>query len=357
MKRILWISWHPNPYNDFLFQQISQQFQLEVIFIKTKLATHPWEKQPHYDFGAWYWSEPGMRLAILQRLLFREYSLRVVAGWDHPLMLLSLIWNSGCVRTFCIWTDTPNPDHKRTGWKKFFHSTLIRLFVRRAKAILVTGETGVKNFRQIFPKANHAVNFPFATDLNFFKPGAMPRSSSVFITVGRMVNSHKGMDVALRAVASLRKKSPDLKFCYVLIGTGPDRQELVQYISENRLTDYVVVKDWMEPIDMLHFYQTSSFLVHPSHFDPFPNTVLEAMACGLPVIGSTAAGSVLDRVVPNQCGLWFQDGDSEELAKGIELLLTNPNLAEAWGREARKVAECWSVDFNIKTLTKVIDEI
>ena len=68
---------------------------------------------------------------------------------------------------------------------------------------------------------------------------------------------------------------------------------------------------WIDYRDLPSFYNSGHLFLHPSRFDPFPNAVLEAMSCGLPVLGSDQAGSVIERVIDNENGLIFQSEDVE----------------------------------------------
>lgn len=357
MKAILWFSWHPTPYNDFLFQALAKEFDLTVIYVKRKLSTHPWGSADLAGFNSLFLSSWRDWPRIIRTVMGSRHILRVIAGWDHPLFLGSLFWYSLTGSDYLIWTDTPNKSYQRRGLKRWFNQYVITRFVNNADCILVTGEIGVKTFRDLYPHAKRIVNFPFATNTEVFQPDPDRTWSDtpVFISVGRLLNSHKGFDLAVAAVASVVNRQPNLKFSYFIIGDGPDRGQLESLIDEFQLRQQVKIVNWLESSDTLKYYQKCRFLVHPSHFDPFPNTVLEAMACGAPVIGSSAAGSVLERIVHNENGLIFAEGDVAELSTLIETLLLNPDQCERLGRNARATAEKWSVSYHtaqMKQLTK-----
>ena len=111
---------------------------------------------------------------------------------------------------------------------------------------------------------------------------------------------------------------------------------------------------WLELDEIAPFYQSGDMLIHSSFFDPFPNVVLEAMAVGLPVMGSNLAGSVVDRVVPAKNGYICAAGDPIDWANKIELVLKAPEILSELGQAARRTAEAHPVDENIKTLQRCL---
>jgi len=204
------------------------------------------------------------------------------------------------------------------------------------------------------------VDFPFATDTLMFHPadhghsrdGSLPES---FISSGRLDNSHKGYDLAVEAFALVRERHPDLRFHYVIVGDGPDRDALRSLIEAKGLAAQIVFAGWMEPEELPAFYRSADVFLHPSHFDPFPNTVLEAMASGLPIIGSRVAGSVADRVVEGESGYVHEPGDVEDLYRKLTLVLerTAEDRA-AMGARARQTALEWSVEYHAGVMRDVI---
>jgi len=102
------------------------------------------------------------------------------------------------------------------------------------------------------------------------------------IYVGRLI-SHKNVDVLLRAIAEVRREIPDIR-CGI-IGDGPERQNLVALSRELGIGDNVKFFGFIESDEEVYSCMKSSKLfVLPSIREGFPNTILEANACGLPAI-------------------------------------------------------------------------
>ena len=111
----------------------------------------------------------------------------------------------------------------------------------------------------------------------------------------------------------------------------------------------------MEPNEVRKILEQAHVFVHPSLRDAYPAAVLEAMAVGLPVIGSNASGSVLDRVVHQENGLVHTAGDVSELSDQLEWSMINFEKIIDMGREARVTAETWPVSKAIEIIHDVVN--
>jgi glycosyltransferase involved in cell wall biosynthesis len=85
-------------------------------------------------------------------------------------------------------------------------------------------------------------------------------------------------------------------------------------------------------------YSASNVFVLPSLEDNLPLTGLEAMACGIPIVGFDAGG-IPDYVRPSQTGLLARTGDADDLGRKLRTLTTEPDRVEAMGRAARNMIE------------------
>lgn len=108
--------------------------------------------------------------------------------------------------------------------------------------------------------------------------------SSDVIFVGRLL-SHKNVDCLIKAIEKIADETPDqIRRCFV-VGDGPERQALEQLVSEKRLESRVVFKGIIERMDELYgLMKASKVFVLPSTREGFGITVIEANACGLPVV-------------------------------------------------------------------------
>ncbi|MFM7859443.1 MAG: hypothetical protein ACKO96_47845, partial [Flammeovirgaceae bacterium] len=100
MKSILWIAWHPSPYNDFLFAGLNKYFKVEIIYLSQKLSSHPWN---YVDQNlALSWNNKKHKSTIVKILLKAKFDIVVITGWDHPLTFLSSLYFILLKKKYCI---------------------------------------------------------------------------------------------------------------------------------------------------------------------------------------------------------------------------------------------------------------
>lgn len=221
-----------------------------------------------------------------------------------------------------------------------------------ADRVMGTGKPGVKGFARMGCPPQKLVDLPFATDISFFKPSAKSHSKPVvLLSCGRLDNSHKGFHLAIEALSLVRRRG--WSFRYRIAGTGPDEGTLRDLVKSCSLEGCVEFVGWLDPHELPGFYGSGDVFIHPSYFDPFPNAVLEAMASGLPVIGSSEAGSVRDRVIHGENGLIHKAGDMLDLARQIERMLTIEDIGRM-GQRARETALQWDDQYFRRTLRQVL---
>lgn len=132
------------------------------------------------------------------------------------------------------------------------------------------------------------------------------------------------------------------------------KRQLEEYISLNRLNDYVIFSPPVEDIEVV--MNAMDVLVLPSLWEGFPNVILEAMAVGKPVISSDIANNFL---LVNNNGLLFPKNDHEELSRMISNIL---NMSEEerkkMGNLGRKVVvEKFSVANMVNNTQSLYDEL
>ncbi len=160
-------------------------------------------------------------------------------------------------------------------------------------------------------------------------PGKRSSSSGFALFVGRL-SAEKGAEVLLQAWQKLKATIP-----LVILGDGPLRKPLESEAAARNLSN-ITFAGWRSRGEILSAMKSASLLITPSlWYEGFPMTVVEAFACGIPVICSRLGG--LREIVEDGCtGLHFNPGDAEDLAAKLDLLWTQPSQLIAMGRAARE---------------------
>jgi glycosyltransferase involved in cell wall biosynthesis len=164
----------------------------------------------------------------------------------------------------------------------------------------------------------------------------------IILYTGRL-SQEKGVDFLIRAYATLPVSV--LTRLYIL-GDGPDRQRLLDLIEQLHLGDRVVMVPGVE--DVLFFLQISDIFVMPSRVEGLSNSILEAMACGVPVIATRVTGNV-DLIEDGVTGLLVSSGNVRELAGALLTILTDPEKGKDLGRRARDMVHH---SYNLNTMVE-----
>jgi glycosyltransferase involved in cell wall biosynthesis len=177
----------------------------------------------------------------------------------------------------------------------------------------------------------------FGVDTDFFNPAGARAPSAPFTVgyAGRLV-PEKGVDLLLEAAAEL----PGAWRVEVL-GSGPEQARLEALAARLGVADRVRFTAWMPSDQMPDFYRRISALVIPSRTRPnwkeqFGRVIIEAMACGTPVIGADS-GAIPE--VIGQAGLVFPEDDRASLRDAIEKLASRPALWARLSAEGRARVE------------------
>jgi glycosyltransferase involved in cell wall biosynthesis len=180
---------------------------------------------------------------------------------------------------------------------------------------------------------------PSGVDLDHFSPHgpALPRAAGFrLLTIGRLV-PRKGVDDAIRAVALLPADTE------LVIAGGPDIAELpadpeaarlLALATELRVADRIRFVGRVSRPEIPELVRSSDAVLCLPWYEPFGIVPLEAMACGVPVIG-TAVGGLLDTVSDGVTGLLVPPRDPVAVAAAAQRLLHRPRLRERMARAGR----------------------
>ncbi len=141
----------------------------------------------------------------------------------------------------------------------------------------------------------------------------------------------KGILTTLKALAIVKEKYPQVR--YVLCGEGPLKPKIEESVKKRGLEDNVELLGWLDQQQLLEQYRIAQMFLHPSEKtkeedqEGIPNSMLEAMATGLPVV-ATLHGGIPEAVTNRQDGLLVPEKSPEELAAAILQLMDNASELE-----------------------------
>jgi glycosyltransferase involved in cell wall biosynthesis len=179
---------------------------------------------------------------------------------------------------------------------------------------------------------------PPGTDTAHFRPDWSRKGDNVIIHVGR-IKRYKSTDHLLEAARMLVDKGKRLTV--KIVGDGDDVPRLKEITTKLGLEQVVEFTGFIPESDKLALYQQAAVLVENSIKEGWGLIVMEANACGTPVVAARSPGLV-DSVSEGESGFLYEYGNVREMADRIELLLDKPDLRAEMGRKGIEWAEKYS---------------
>ncbi len=231
--------------------------------------------------------------------------------------------------------------------------------------ILTCGEGLAEQIRQVTPKDKPIKPVYGLVDMNVFKPVtatiqsqirqelSLPNSGKIVLFVGHIIRT-KGIFELIDAWNTIAKKFNDIYL--VLIGDGQDKAELLGRVETYNLRDYVRTVGVVPHSQMHRWMNASDLLVLPSYSEGVPNVVMEAMACGLPVVATTVGG--LPAAVGDSRGaILIPPKSSEQLADAMIEILDDDAQRQSMSIAARATAmERFDINQNANNVMQAIKE-
>jgi glycosyltransferase involved in cell wall biosynthesis len=174
---------------------------------------------------------------------------------------------------------------------------------------------------------------PNGLDVELFTPRPA-RTAHRRVMVVANLRPEKGYDVLIEAAAHVLRRFPDARFACV--GTGPELGAIRARMIERGVEDAFTLLGQRD--DVAALLAATDVFVLPSRTESLPNSVLEAMAAGLPVVAS-AVGGVPELIDDGRTGLLWPAGDAAALADQLCRVMNDAALGNELGRAARREVE------------------
>ncbi|MHC4542989.1 MAG: glycosyltransferase [Planctomycetota bacterium] len=157
----------------------------------------------------------------------------------------------------------------------------------------------------------------------------------VAIYVG-VVADFKGIDELVAVAEGLLGKYHNFRL--VCVGEGPAMERLVQLGASIERDDAVVLPGLVSPQEVPTYLQASDFMVFPSHSEGMPQSILEAMDCGLPVV-ATRVGGIPEAVVDGETGILIDAENTGQLRTAMEKMIHDKEFRITAGHKGHLLAK------------------
>jgi glycosyltransferase involved in cell wall biosynthesis len=292
----------------------------------------------------------------------REYDLIFVSGFrivGITAVLAGKLLGKGCV----LKADSQGEmsgDFFRAGLRRIGRAPgwpVFKFFLRVRNGILrrsdafaaISDEIAAEFVAQGVP--SHKIHLiPNGVDTELFSPAEpaiktrlrekleLPQDATIAIYSGRLV-SYKGLPRLLEVWREVHRKHPQTRL--ILVGAGGldihnCEADLRAYVSAHQLGPWVKFTGSIR--NVYEYLQAADLFVFPTENDAFPSSLIEAMACALPVV-STPVGAIPRIITHEQNGLLVEPGRAQQLVQALDRLFSDPGLASRLGLAARKTVE------------------
>lgn len=292
-----------------------------------------------------------------------DYDAVIINGYRHNDFLLNLFIDKIKRIPLVLRGDSVRV-YRRKGIKQAVKSLMLRILYLFPDAFLAVGSLSRQALIHYGVPKDHIFLFPYAIDNDQFHQKScltsqqrsearqgmgIPETSVVFIAVTKFVPREGPMDL-LQAFHHLDPKAPNAML--LLVGDGPQREEVKEYLRQNNLKNVFWVG--YQPYSQLpRLYGISDAFIHPAHEECWGVSVNEAMACGLPIILSHQVGSGADLLDGN--GLVYQSGNFKELSDCIMTLTEEEKLRLRMGKRSLEIIERWGFRHTSNQLQALVD--
>lgn len=361
-------------FNQQQFGRLAEQMDVTIMvpvswvpFVKNPLAYWRLKREaqarwPNADYVI-FWYIPGVARGLHSVFLFLSLVLQrfptlFLKRWD---CLLGSWAFPDAVATMALGKLTSTPVVVKVHGSdvnvftlKWLHRVQIRWALNQARAVVAVSKALGARLREIGVRADHTTVLYNGVDPARFYPVDMAaartqhgvaQNEEMILFIGNILVT-KGCGELMDAFVSMAAKRPRATLVYV--GDGPMKKQLEAQAKEHGLSDRVRFPGRVAHDKLNTWFSAASVFCLPSYAEGVPNVVLEAMACGTPVVATDVGG--IGEILPAFAGALIPAKDAQALALTLEKA-----LSREWDRE-RTVAHTLSFDWakNVQCLQQVI---
>lgn len=228
----------------------------------------------------------------------------------------------------------------RSGWKAKLRARL----GAKAAAVISNSSGGAASWNTLYPaKITHVIpNGLPLTAIHRIEPAdrqelGLKGDERFIIYAGRLIQI-KRVDRIIAAVEALR---PHVEAVLFVCGEGEKAEELKAQVRIGGFEDWIRFTGWLKTEMIWSMMKSADLFINFSDYEGMPNTVMEAMACGCPLLVSDIPAH--REILNEQSALLVDPRDGDAVAQALLFLLSNRAKARELARVAAELTSCWSI--------------
>ena len=240
-----------------------------------------------------------------------------------------------------------------------YNNTFLKLALRIAKKIIITQPDYLKYSKFLKPFKEKIAVIPIGVDTANFRYTDRKKTGNEIFFLGVLDKFHryKGLDYLIGALAKVRTLIPDVKL--IVGGKGELAEEYKKLARKLGLENNVKFIGYVGGKDLIKIYNQSQIFVLPSvsHEEGFGIVLLEAMACGTPVICTNIVGVAKD-IEMNKAGIVVKPKNEKELSNALIKILKNKTDRKKMGENALELVQLkYSLDKMAESFEKIYEGV
>jgi glycosyltransferase involved in cell wall biosynthesis len=204
-------------------------------------------------------------------------------------------------------------------------------------------EWGLEKYQRKISFAHHHL-----VDLNKYAIEKKIEEREVTVGYFGRLSHEKGI---INFIKSIDQLSKDMKVNFIIIGTGDLKDSIIEYINKNKLNN-VKIMGWVDDSEIPKYLNEFKLIVLPSYTEGLPNTMLESIACGTPVLGNSV-GAIPDILIDGETGFIMDDNDPATIKDNLVRALQYPAIDKIVDNAYDLVKN----EFNLETTVKKWENI
>lgn len=242
--------------------------------------------------------------------------------------------------------------------RSFLHKIILEFNLKKADKILSTSHIMAKETKIYTNKDVEVI--PFGVDIEVFKPfnveGFFDKNDIVIGTI-KTLEPQYGVEYLIKAFKILNDRYPFLSLKFLIVGDGSLQEKLKKLCKDLGISDRTIFAGRVPYSEIPRYHNILTIFVALSNSESFGVSVVEAMACGKPVVVSDIGG--LPEVVENGVtGFVVPPNNPQEAANAIEKLILDENLRKEMGQNARKrVEKFYNWNDNLNRMIQIYNEL
>ncbi len=195
---------------------------------------------------------------------------------------------------------------------------------------------------------------PNSVDHDLYRVTGEPKHPTPLVGYLGRLKKYKSIDHLISAFAIVRQHLPEARL--LVVGEGDARPELEELTRKLGLTGSVEFAGFVDEQEKVRLLQAMHVVANPSAKEGWGLTVLEANACGVPVVASDVPG-LRDAVRDGETGLLYDYGDVEELAEKLLLVLRDDHLRTRLGAGGLAFAETFQWERSAQAMEDLLKSV